>query len=237
MPSRRSKPADAAPPPPAPDSDDEAPEEMAVTRPEGTVEKRRKAASAAELGRAVRDKRVEAIKAGLRDAAAPGRAAQRGDELPTALLEAVAGVDMHAKPADQSAEDAREARMATARRARAAERRAHAARLDASRASERARARSDPTRLHKTEGHLRLATLLDEPAGATRAHAAPNRAALDFLKTHVYGSRLARTPAAQAQGEALAAKRRRQLIAERGLAGANGVSKRHRKRAGARRAV
>jgi hypothetical protein len=92
-----------------PEEEDEAPEEVPATRANARREPRRKA-TAVEIGRAVSAKRQEAISAGLRDAARPD-----ADALPTELLEQVADVDMQAKPADTTAEERREARMAAAR--------------------------------------------------------------------------------------------------------------------------
>lgn len=229
MVARRSQ-AKAGPPP---DEDDDAPEELPARTQPAAREARRKAPTTLELERAAKERRQEAIRAGLVSAAAAP------DALPAELLEQVADVDMQLKPADERAAEQREERMAAARRKRAAERRQQAANLEASLAAGRTRALADPSRVLKAEGHFRLAQLLDEGAsehGPVRA--APNQAALQFLNSHVYGSRLKRTQSAQAMAEALAAKRRRQLAGAQ-AAGAHAIAKRlggSRKRSRTKRA-
>lgn len=211
----------AARPAPAEDGDDDAPDELptrAAARP--ARESRRKAPSALELERAANEKQQEVIRAGLRDASAAP------DALPPELLEQVAGVDMRAKPVDEREKDKREERMAVARRKRADERRRQAANLEALLKAERTRALSNPSRVLRTEGHFRLAQLMDETtSGPAVARAAPNPAALQFLHSHTYGSRLKRTSSAQAMAEALQAKRRRQLLAAQ-APGGSAIAKR-----------
>jgi hypothetical protein len=207
------------------DGDDDAPEELtARNAPVPEREPRRKAQSAQQLERAARERQQEVIRSGLVDAGG----------LPAELLEQVADVNMKAKPADKSAEELRELRMAAARRKRAAERQRQSAKLEAARAAERARVLADPSRLLKTDGHIRLAKIVDDPLSAAGpARAAPNFKAVQFLNSHVYGSRLKRTSSEQAMQETLAAKRRRELLAARKPSG-QGVSKRGRARKHAR---
>ncbi|KAG8463006.1 hypothetical protein KFE25_001779 [Diacronema lutheri] len=199
--------------------DDDAPEELParVTAHAPRREARVKVPTAVELARAAKARRQEVISTGLRSAgaAAPGA-------LPAEILEAVAGVRMQAKPADERAAEQREEQMAAARRKRAAERRRQAAKLEAALAAERKRVLANPSRVLKTDGHFRLAQLVDEPprGGLPAARSAPNPAALQFLSSHAYGSRLRRTPSAQAMAEAFAAKQRRQLLAARAVGGA-----------------
>ncbi|KAJ1634546.1 hypothetical protein T492DRAFT_972517 [Pavlovales sp. CCMP2436] len=208
------------------DGDEDAPPEEVTARnaPESEWEPRRKAQSAQQQERAARERQQEVIRSGLVDAGG----------LPAELLEQVADVNMKAKPADKSTEELRELRMAAARRQRATERQRQSAKLEAARAAERARVLADPSRLLKIEGHIRLAKIVDDPLSAAGpARAAPNFKAVQFLNSHVYGSRLKRTSSDQAMQEALAAKRRRELLSARKPNGP-GVSKRGRSRKHAR---
>lgn len=201
---------EAALAPGGPDSDDDAPPEEITTRARrAEPPPPRSAPGDAALARAARERQQAAVRAGLRDAAAP---ATREALLPTDVLDKVAGADLRAHdPHGGDDEDPREAAAAAARRERAKARRAEAAKLEAKLAAQRASAMREPARVVRTHKNFRLAALGTPAADAAALRGSgTNRAAERFLQSHVYGSRLKRVPSARAQEEALAAKRRRQ---------------------------